>query len=90
MIDYIIRVEQHFNMMETHDYLETIQTSINLQFRAWFINNGKRGIMKKFQTKKGKFKKKNLQILKEKKLFNILYLDIFNSYRFFMYYCSLY
>ena len=29
MIDYIIIVEQPFNMMETHEYSETIQTLIN-------------------------------------------------------------
>ena len=29
MIDYIIRAKQPFNMMETHEYLETIQTLIN-------------------------------------------------------------
>ena len=34
MIDYIIRAEQPFNMMETDDYLETIQTLINPQFKG--------------------------------------------------------
>ena len=29
MIDYIIRAEQPFNMMETDDYSKTIQTLIN-------------------------------------------------------------
>ena len=29
MVDYIIRAEQPFNMMETDDYSETIQTLIN-------------------------------------------------------------
>ena len=33
MIDYIIKVEQPFNMMETHEYSETIQTLINPQFK---------------------------------------------------------
>ena len=57
MIDYIIRAEQPFNMMETHDYLETIQTLINPQFRGWFENAVKRCIMKKFQTERENFKK---------------------------------
>ena len=57
MIDYIIRVEQHFNMMETHDYLETIQTLINPQFKGWSENTIKICIMKKFQTKRENFKK---------------------------------
>ena len=34
MIDYIIRAEQPFNMMETHDYSKTIQTLINPQFKG--------------------------------------------------------
>ena len=34
MIDYIIRAEQPFNMMKTHDYSETIQTLINPQFKG--------------------------------------------------------
>ena len=57
MIDYIIRVEQPFNMMETHEYLETIQTLINPQFKGWSENTVKRGIMKKFQTERENFKK---------------------------------
>ena len=48
MIDYIIRAEQFFNMMETHDYSETIQTLINPQFKGWSENIVKRGIMEKF------------------------------------------
>ena len=35
MIDYIIRAEQPFNMMENDDYSETIQTLINPQFKGW-------------------------------------------------------
>ena len=34
MIDYIKRAEQPFNMMETDDYSETIQTFINPQFKC--------------------------------------------------------
>ena len=55
MIDYIIRVEQPFNMMETHEYSETIQTLINPQFKGWSENTVKRGIMKKISNKKRKF-----------------------------------
>ena len=47
MIDYIIRAEQPFNMMETDDYSKTIQTLINPQFKGWFGNTVKRDIMKK-------------------------------------------
>ena len=54
MIDYIIRDEQPFNMMETHEYSETIQTLINPQCKGWSGNTVKRGIMKK---RKRKFKK---------------------------------
>ena len=50
MIDYIIRVEQPFNMMGTDDYSETIQTLINHQFKGWSRNTVKINIMKKFQT----------------------------------------
>ena len=57
MIDYIIRVEQPFNMMETHEYSKIIQTLINPQFKCWFGNTVKRGIMKKFQTERENFKK---------------------------------
>ena len=57
MIDYIIRAEQPFNMMETHEYSETIQTLINPQFKGWSENTVKRGIMKKFQTERENFKK---------------------------------
>lgn len=32
MINYIIRAEKPFNMMETRDFLKTIQKVINLQF----------------------------------------------------------
>ena len=35
MIDYIIIAEQPFNIMETHEYSETIQTLINPQFKGW-------------------------------------------------------
>ena len=56
MIDYIIRAKQPFNMMETHEYLETIQTLISLQFKGWSENTIKRGIMKKNSNKKRKFK----------------------------------
>ena len=52
IIDYIIRVEQPFNMIETHDFLRTIQRVINPQFRGWFGNIVKRDIMKKFHTQK--------------------------------------
>ena len=55
MIDYIIRPEQLFNMMETHEYSETIQTLINPQFKGWFGNTVKRGIMKKISNGKRKF-----------------------------------
>ena len=34
IIDYIIRVEQPFNTMETHEYSETIQILINPQFKG--------------------------------------------------------
>ena len=57
MIDYIIRVEQPFNMMETHEYSETIQTLMNPQFKGWFGNTVKKCIMKKFQTERENFKK---------------------------------
>ena len=49
MIDYIIRAEQPFNMMETGDYSKIIQTLINPQFKR-SKNTVKRYIMKKFQT----------------------------------------
>ena len=55
MIDYIIRVEQLFNMMKTHEYSETIQTLINLQFKGWSGNTVKICIMKKFQTERENF-----------------------------------
>ena len=55
IIDYIIRAEQPFNMMETHEYSETIQTLINPQFKGWFENTVKRCIMKKFQTERQNF-----------------------------------
>ena len=42
MIDYIIRVEQPFNMIETHDYSEIIQILINPQFKCWPGNTVKR------------------------------------------------
>ena len=57
MIDYIIRVEQPFNMMEIHEYSETIQTLINPQFKGWSGNAVKIGIMKKFQTERENLKK---------------------------------
>ena len=58
MIDYIIRAEQPFNMMETHEYSETIQTLINLQFKGWSENTVKRGIYcEKISNGKRKFKK---------------------------------
>ena len=56
MIDYIIRAEQPFNMMETHEYSETIQTLINPKFKGWSENTVKRGIMKKFQTERENYK----------------------------------
>ena len=56
MVDYIIRAEQPFNMMETDDYSETIQTLINLQFKGWSENTVKRYIMKKFQTERENLK----------------------------------
>ena len=52
MIDYIIRVEQPFNMMETYEYSETIQTLINPQFKGWSGNTVKKCIIKKFQTER--------------------------------------
>ena len=57
MIDCIIRVELPFNMMETHEYSETIQTLINPQFKGWSENTVKRCIMKKFQTERENLKK---------------------------------
>ena len=51
-IDYIIRAEQPFNMMETHDFAGTIQRSINPQFKGWSENTVKRDIMKKIYTQK--------------------------------------
>ena len=57
MIDYIIRAKQPFNMMETQEYSEVIQTLINLQFKGWSGNTVKRCIMKKFQTERENFKK---------------------------------
>ena len=57
MINYIIRDEQPFNMMETHEYSETIQTLINPKFKCWSKNTVKRCIMKKFQTERENFKK---------------------------------
>ena len=56
MVDYIIRAEQPFNMMETDDYSETIQTLINPQFKGWFGNTVKIDIMKKFQTERENLK----------------------------------
>ena len=56
MVDYIIRAEQPFNMMETDDYSETIQTLINPQFKGCSGNTVKRDIMKKFQTKRENLK----------------------------------
>ena len=56
MIDYIIRAEQPFNMMETDDYSKTIQTLINTQFKSWSENTVKRDIMKKFQTERENLK----------------------------------
>ena len=55
MIDYIIRAEQPFNMMETDDYSKTIQTLINPQFKG-SKNTVKRYIMKKFQTERENLK----------------------------------
>ena len=52
MIDYIIRAEQPFNMMETHDFAGTIQQGINPQFKGWYGNTVKRDIMKKIYTQK--------------------------------------
>ena len=66
MIDYIIRAEQPFNMMETHEYSKTIQTLINPQFKGWSENTVKRSFMKKFQIERENLKKNILQILKEK------------------------
>ena len=56
MVDYIIRAEQPFNMMETDDYSKTIQTLINHQFKGWSGNTVKRDIMKKFQTERENLK----------------------------------
>ena len=52
-------------MMETHDFLETIQTFINPQFRGWSGNTVKRDIMKKKNSNTEKILKNILQILKE-------------------------
>ena len=57
MVDYIIRGEQPFNMMETHDFSGTTQKVINPQFRGWFGNIVKRDIMKKISYTKRNFKK---------------------------------
>ena len=56
MIDYIIRAKQPFNMMETNDYSEIIQTLINPQFKGWSGNTVKRDIMNKFQTERENLK----------------------------------
>ena len=56
IIDYIIRAEQPFNMMETGDSSKTIQTLINPQFKCWSGNTVKRDIMKKFQTERENLK----------------------------------
>ena len=56
MVDYIIRAEQPFNMMETDDYSETIQKLINPQFKGWSGNTVKRDIMKKISNRTRKFK----------------------------------
>ena len=56
MVDYIIRAEQPFNMMETDDYSETIQNLINPQFKGWSGNTVKRDIMKKISNITRKFK----------------------------------
>ena len=56
MIDYIIRAEQPFNMMETDDYSKTIQTLIKPQFKGWSGNTVKRDIMKKISNRTRKFK----------------------------------
>ena len=56
MIDYIIRAEQLFNMIETHEYSETIQTLINPQFKGWSGYTVKKCIMKKFQTERENLK----------------------------------
>ena len=55
MIDYIIRAEQPFSMMETDDYSKTIQTLINPQFKCWSGNTVKRDIMKKRENLKQYF-----------------------------------
>ena len=52
LIDYIIRAEQLFNMMKTHDFVGTTQWGINPQFKGWFGNTVKRYIMKKIYTQK--------------------------------------
>ena len=56
IVYYIIIAEQPFNMMETNDYSETIQTLINPQFKGWSGNIVKRDVMKKFQTKRENLK----------------------------------
>ena len=55
MIDHIIKVEQSFNMIETHDYSEAIQRFINPQFKSWSGNTVKRCVMKRFQTERENF-----------------------------------
>ena len=57
MIDYIIRAEQPFNMMETHDFSETIQRTLNPQFTGWSRDVVIRYVMEKFNTQKEIFKK---------------------------------
>ena len=64
MIDYIIRAEQPFNFMETHDFTGTMQRTVNPQFQGCFGNKVKRSLIKNFETQKENLNF-FLQILKE-------------------------
>ena len=52
MIGYIIRAEQPFNFMETHDFTGIMQRAINPQFQGCFGNTVKRILIKNFETQK--------------------------------------
>ena len=65
MIGYIIRVEQPFNFMESHDYTGTMQWVVNPQFQGCSENTIKKSLIKNFETQKENLKFFFLQILKE-------------------------
>ena len=52
MIGYIIRAEQSFSFMETHDYTGIMQRVVNPQFQGCSRNTVKRILIKKFETQK--------------------------------------